>query len=86
MVSKADATKAAKERTSDISEMVGKERLMANMSYCRFENTANDLRDCVDNWDTINEQSSTYEIEGQKRILDLAIQLVEELVGEISEY
>lgn len=21
---------------------------MSNMSYCRFENTANDLRDCVD--------------------------------------
>ena len=21
---------------------------MANMSYCRFENTSNDLRDCVD--------------------------------------
>lgn len=23
---------------------------MANMSYCRFENTAQALRDCVDNW------------------------------------
>lgn len=21
---------------------------MANMSYCRFENTSNDLRDCID--------------------------------------
>ena len=21
---------------------------MANMSYCRFENTSNDMRDCVD--------------------------------------
>lgn len=21
---------------------------MANMSYCRFENTANDLQDCID--------------------------------------
>lgn len=21
---------------------------MSNMSYCRFENTANDLRDCLD--------------------------------------
>jgi hypothetical protein len=24
-------------------------RVMANMSYCRFENTARDFRDCVDN-------------------------------------
>jgi len=24
---------------------------MANMSYCRFENTANDLRDCMDHFD-----------------------------------
>jgi len=24
---------------------------MANMSYCRFENTSNDLRDCVNEMD-----------------------------------
>jgi len=24
---------------------------MSNMSYCRFENTANDLQECVDNWE-----------------------------------
>ena len=24
---------------------------MSNMSYCRFENTLNDLRDCYDNLD-----------------------------------
>lgn len=24
---------------------------MSNMSYCRFENTARDLYDCVENWD-----------------------------------
>jgi len=23
---------------------------MANMSYCRFENTYDDLRDCFNNW------------------------------------
>jgi hypothetical protein len=28
---------------------------MANMSYCRFENTARDFRDCVDN---INDPTS----------------------------
>lgn len=24
---------------------------MSNMSYCRFQNTVQDLRDCYDNWD-----------------------------------
>ncbi len=24
---------------------------MSNMSYCRFENTASDLRDCIDHMD-----------------------------------
>lgn len=23
---------------------------MSNMSYCRFQNTAKDLRDCIENW------------------------------------
>jgi len=27
---------------------------MANMSYCRFRNTLNDLRDCENNFDNIN--------------------------------
>jgi len=24
---------------------------MGNMSYCRFQNTLMDLRDCIENWD-----------------------------------
>ena len=46
---------------------------MANMSYCRFENTANDLQDCIyaiqDN--EINDMS-TYEIRGAKDLIELA--------------
>ncbi len=46
---------------------------MGNMSYCRFENTARDLRDCVNairrgEYDELND----YEIEGLKEILHLA--------------
>tara|TARA_R100000005_G_C4879193_1_gene131695 strand:+ start:100 stop:309 length:210 start_codon:yes stop_codon:yes gene_type:complete len=46
---------------------------MGNMSYCRFENTASDLRDCVNairsgKYDELN----NYEIEGLKEILYLA--------------
>tara|TARA_R100001510_G_scaffold54398_1_gene57068 strand:- start:702 stop:920 length:219 start_codon:yes stop_codon:yes gene_type:complete len=50
---------------------------MANMSYCRFENTANDLQDCIyaiqDN--EINDMS-TYEIRGAKDLLELARDLI----------
>ena len=43
------------------------------MSYCRFENTANDLRDCVNairrgEYGELND----YEVEGLKEILHLA--------------
>ena len=38
---------------------------MSNMSYCRFENTANDLRDCVDNADS---EVSQEEHRARKRI------------------
>ena len=49
---------------------------MSNMSYCRFENTANDLADCVQaieygETDNMNE----YERQGLSRLLELAEQL-----------
>jgi len=51
---------------------------MGNMSYCRFENTARDLRDCVN---AINngeiEDLSSYEIDGLKKILQMAKGLAE---------
>ena len=52
---------------------------MANMSYCRFENTARDLADCVNainrgETDELNE----YEIDGLKDLLDLAEKIIED--------
>lgn len=54
---------------------------MANMSYCRFENTLKDLEDCVE---TLNndlsyeiKQMSDSEKEALRSMLDLAEQLVE---------
>ena len=48
------------------------------MSYCRFENTAADLRDFLDaiHRGEINDLSS-YEINGLKNIMDMANELVE---------
>ena len=51
---------------------------MGNMSYCRFENTAADLRDCLDaihRGET--DDLSSYEIAGLKNIMRMANDLVE---------
>lgn len=47
---------------------------MANMSYCRMENTYSDLEDCVDNWENV---SSDSEKKYRERIFQLAQQIVE---------
>ena len=51
---------------------------MANMSYCRFENTANDLQDCIyaiEDGDIVD--LSSFEIRGAKTLLHLAHKLIE---------
>ena len=51
---------------------------MGNMSYCRFVNTAADLRDCLNaihRGDT--DDLSNYEIDGLKSIMQMAHDLVE---------
>jgi len=52
------------------------DKIMSNMSYCRFENTAADLDDCVNNWDNIDEDNQ-YEVSGKDRIIALARQIVQ---------
>ena len=47
---------------------------MANMSYCRFENTYEDLRDCFDN---INDDLDGSEFRYRNRIIELAKQIAE---------
>ena len=37
-----------------------------NMSYCRFENTVNDMIDCINNME-IDESASTYEKRARKK-------------------
>ena len=52
---------------------------MGNMSYCRFENTARDLRDCVNairNGET--DELNDYEVEGLQEILDLAQEIIDD--------
>ena len=47
---------------------------MANMGYCRFRNTLNDLRDCEVNFYNIN---SMEELAAAKRLLKLCQQIVD---------
>ena len=61
---------------------------MANMSYCRFENTARDLQDCVYALDDSDvEDLSSYEINGLRDLLGLAKEIVnmEEYINEITK-
>ena len=56
---------------------------MANMSYCRFENTANDLADCISAIERGEiEDLNSYELNGLTRLLEMAediIQMEEEI-------
>jgi flagellar biosynthesis regulator FlbT len=49
---------------------------MANMSYCRFRNTLNDLRDCESNFDDI---SSIEELVAAKRLLQACQRIVDSI-------
>ena len=53
---------------------------MSNMSYCRFENTANDLGDCLRaiNNNEVWDLSSDYEVDGLRRLLRYAKCIVEQ--------
>jgi hypothetical protein len=62
---------------------------MPNMSYCRFENTAKDMQDCVY---AIEERDvydfGDYELRGFKQVLELAREIVnmEDDIEKIIEY
>lgn len=47
---------------------------MANMSYCRFENTYNDLKDCYQN---IDDELSESEENYRKKLIKLCKEIAE---------
>jgi len=51
---------------------------MANMSYCRFENTLRDLRDCYNNMDS--DDLSQSEFYARKQMIELCMSLASEYV------
>ena len=60
---------------------------MANMSYCRMRNTANDLQDCINAIEEgeYTDGISREERQGLDEILELAQYLVDNLQDEIEE-
>lgn len=56
--------------------------IMANMSYCRFENTLSDLRDCSYNLD---DQLSGHEKAARRALLRLAAEMLENIGVTIDE-
>lgn len=52
---------------------------MPNMSYCRFENTAADLRDCDEHWDDVPDEklSSNRERRGKSDLRELILEMAE---------
>lgn len=52
---------------------------MANMSYCRFENTYHDLLDCLQN---ISEETNDRDERFRKRMIDILVKMVENCESE----
>ena len=60
---------------------------MPNMSYCRFENTYNDLVDCLENIsdEASNDRDERYRIR-MIRLLSNNIGLIEDLIDEMNDH
>ena len=56
---------------------------MANMGYCRFRNTLDDLRDCQEHMD--DETLSNEEQRARYRLLQVAKRLVEDYDGMLED-
>ena len=56
---------------------------MSNMSYCRFQNTAPDLKDCLDNMDTLelldddSGENDKAEWRSRRRLIKYCVEIAE---------
>lgn len=57
---------------------------MSNMSYCRFQNTLNDLKDCHMNMD--DDDLSPEEKTARKQLLQICVEIVTDHGHEIDAY
>jgi len=77
------------DNATELFKRFKQEKVMGNMSYCRFNNTAQDLDDCLDaiNDEILNGEplGSRMELEGLQRILDI-VQEIECVREDLEEY
>ena len=57
---------------------------MGNMSYCRFENTMNDLRDCLRHID--HEAENSRDEQARQEMLELFKEINEDWDGDVIQY
>ncbi len=55
---------------------------MGNMSYCRFQNTLEDLRDCYDNMD---EEVSEEEGKARRRMIKICVKIADDYGDELED-
>jgi len=55
---------------------------MSNMSYCRFQNTVADVRDC---WDNIHDSLSGAEFDARNKLIELCKRIAEFDTDDFSE-
>lgn len=58
---------------------------MPNMSYCRFENTLQDLQDCLEHLDDDTNDLSDRERKAKKRLIDLCYDIGMDYVNKDDE-
>lgn len=57
---------------------------MPNMSYCRFENTMRDLRDCLEH---IHKQcDNTYDESSRQEMIEMFNEISQDFDGNVVEY
>jgi hypothetical protein len=57
---------------------------MGNMSYCRFENTMNDLRDCLGH--IHKECDNSYDENARQQMIELFMEIAEQYEGDVVGY
>lgn len=58
---------------------------MANMSYCRFENTLRDLKDCSEHLYETKEKLGEYEWTAKLKLIELCLKIVSEADNELGK-
>ncbi len=58
---------------------------MGNMSYCRFQNTLDDLRDCHEHMDDVDSHSlGSDEVAARRALIRICVEIASDYGGEVA--